>query len=137
MRVGINCRSIMPVQQAQSNLRRRLAIGVVETDLVAEAPNFQRRLIENDTHGIQSGADTSTREEPGSTDLGNRDYFREEIPGATHEKRKSVNSGKIVAMRPSMGPAPKLTSFTQKSPSNSPGFVLVTRLRMGSLCICA
>src|ERR1700722_8297729 len=53
-------------------------------------------------------------------------YFREEIPGCSHEKTNSAIPGNTVVSRPSTGPAPKATSLNQNSVPSEPGSVLVT-----------
>jgi hypothetical protein len=53
-------------------------------------------------------------------------YLRDEIPGCSHEKTKSVMPGNSLASRPSRGAKLNPRILNQNSVPNSPGFVLVT-----------
>ena len=64
-------------------------------------------------------------------------YLRDEMPGCSQEKTKSVIPGNILVINPIRGATPKPTILNQNSDPNSPGFVLVTWLNVASRCISA
>src|SRR5260370_7325001 len=64
-------------------------------------------------------------------------YLRDEMPGCSQEKIKSVMPGNILATSPSRGARPNPTILNQNSVPNSPGLVLVTWLSVASRCISA
>jgi hypothetical protein len=64
-------------------------------------------------------------------------YLRDEMPGCSQEKTKSVIPGNILVINPIRGAKPKPTILNQNSDPNSPGFVLVTWLNVASRCISA
>ena len=64
-------------------------------------------------------------------------YFRDEMPGCSQAKIKSVIPGNILVISPISGAKPNPTILNQNSDPNSPGFVLVTWLNVASRCISA